>query len=104
MNFKAAKPDARILILQIVAAAILSFWFKNQWTTICFFLVIDLLVLFWYGAKIFLERLIAYAVLNALIWGLLILEIPIISVVFSVIPYDDCPGVSNLFAAETSYG
>lgn len=82
MNFKASKPDARILILQIVAAAILSFWFKNQWTTICFFLVIDLLVLFWYGAKIFLKRLIAYAVLNALIWGLLILEIPIISVVF----------------------
>lgn len=82
MSFKASKPDARIRILQIVIASALSFWFKNQRTTICFFLVIALLVLFWYGAKIFLERLIAYAVLNALIWGLLILEIPIISVVF----------------------
>lgn len=30
MNFKASKPDARILILQIVAACILSFYFKSQ--------------------------------------------------------------------------
>ena len=51
MNFKASKPDARILILQIVAACILSFYFKSQLATFCFFLVIDFLILFWYGAK-----------------------------------------------------
>ena len=61
MNFKAAKPDARILILQIVAAAILSFWFKNQWTTICFFLVIDLLVLlFMYTKSLYLYGVRAF--------------------------------------------
>ena len=66
MNFKASKPDARILILQIVAASILSFYFKSQLATFCFFLVIDFLIFFWYGAKVFFQRLVAYACLNAL--------------------------------------
>src|SRR5699024_11539698 len=81
MNFKASKPDARILILQIVAACILSFYFKSQLATFCFFLVIDFLILFWYGAKVFFQRLVAYVCLNALTWGLLIVEIPVLSVV-----------------------
>ena len=81
MNFKASKPDARILILQIVAACILSFYFKSQLATFCFFLVIDFLIFFWYGAKVFFQRLVAYACLNALTWGLLIVEIPVLSVV-----------------------
>jgi hypothetical protein len=81
VNFKASKPDARILILQIVAASILSFYFKSQLATFCFFLVIDFLIFFWYGAKVFFQRLVAYACLNALTWGLLIVEIPVLSVV-----------------------
>ena len=79
MNFKASKPDAIILILQVIAAAVLSFCFKSQWAVFCFFFVIDFLILFWYGAKVFLQRLIAYACLNALTWGLLMAGIPVLS-------------------------
>ena len=58
MNFKASKPDARILILQIVAASILSFYFKSQLATFCFFLVIDFLIFFCTGQKYFSKGLL----------------------------------------------
>lgn len=82
MFFKAAKPDARVLIFQIVIAGILSFYFKNDLAVICFFLVINVVLLFWYGLKFFLKRLLIYITLNAMVVVLTMTELPVISIVF----------------------
>ena len=95
MNFKASKPDARILILQIVAASILSFYFKSQLATFCFFLVIDFLLV--RGKSIF-PKACCVCVLKCFDLGLAYRGDSRSFGCASVIPYDDRPGVSNLFA------
>ena len=82
MNFRATKPDPRILILQIILGGVFSFYFKNSYAVFGFFLAIDLLVLFFYGARQFFNRLITYAFLNILIGALTNIHIPILSVIF----------------------
>lgn len=52
MNFKPAKPDPRILILQIILVGILSFYFQNQYAVYGLFFVVDILILFFYNAEI----------------------------------------------------
>jgi len=82
MSFKASKPDARILILQIAVAGVLGFYFHNEVAVIGLFLVIDFLLLYWYGLKVFLKRLISYAVMYGLIFVLTAVNVPILSMVF----------------------
>lgn len=82
MEFKAAKPDSRLLILQIIAAGILSFSFQREAAVIALFLVIDFLFFYWYGAKAFIKYLVSYAVLIGIIWGFTTVSIPILSVIF----------------------
>lgn len=60
MVFKAVKPDSRILILQIIVASILGFSFHSEFAVISLFLVIDFLLFYWYGVKVFIKRLLSY--------------------------------------------
>jgi len=84
MDFKASKPDGRILILQIIITYVLSFYFENKWAVICFFLIINFLVSFWFSAKMFFKTLFIYFMLNAIVWILMKVDIPVISAVFQV--------------------
>ena len=70
MVFKAAKPDSRILILQIIVTGILGFSFHSEFAVISLFLVIDFLLFYWYGIKVFIKRLLSYAVMYGVIFGL----------------------------------
>jgi len=82
MSFKASKPDARILILQIIIAGVLGFSFHNEVAVITLFLVIDFLLLYWYGLKVFLKRLVSYAVIYGLILGFTAVNVPVLSMIF----------------------
>lgn len=82
MAFKATKPDSRILILQIIVASILGFSFHSKFAVISLFLVIDFLLFYWYGIKVFIKCLLSYAVMNGIIWGFTAINIPILSVIF----------------------
>ena len=82
MVFKAVKPDSRILILQIIVASILGFSFHSEFAVISLFLVIDFLLFYWYGVKVFIKRLLSYAVMYGIIWGFTTTNIPILSVIF----------------------
>lgn len=83
MVFKALKPDVRILIIQIIVAGVLGFYFHNVLTVISLFLVIEFLMLYWYGAKFFLKRLLFYALMYAIIYGFTVVYVPFLS---SIIP------------------
>ena len=63
MSFKASKPDARILILQIVIASILEFGFHSIYAIIALFFVIDSLLSYWYGIKVFVKRFLIYVIM-----------------------------------------
>ena len=82
MVFKATKPDSRILILQIIVTGILSFSFHSEFAVIALFLVIDFLLFYWYGTKTFIKRFLSYAVMYGLIWGLTVVNVPVLSVIF----------------------
>lgn len=82
MVFKAVKPDSRILILQIIVASILGFSFHSEFAVISLFLVIDFLLFYWYGVKVFIKRLLSYAVMYGIIWGFTTIYIPILSAIF----------------------
>ena len=82
MVFKAVKPDSRILILHIIVASILGFSFHSEFAVISLFLVIDFLLFYWYGVKVFIKRLLSYAVMYGIIWGFTTTNIPILSVIF----------------------
>lgn len=82
IDFRPSKPDARLRILQIIASVFLSFHFKNQWAVLAFFLAVDCVLLFEYGRKIFLKRLLTYILLNLLVYALAAADMPIISGIF----------------------
>ena len=82
MVFKAAKPDSRILILQIIVTGILGFSFHSEFAVISLFLVIDFLLFYWYGIKVFIKRLLSYAVMYGVIFGLTAVNVPVLSVIF----------------------
>ena len=75
MSFKASKPDARILILQIVIASILEFGFHSIYAIIALFFVIDSLLSYWYMIKVYpiyllLRLLVDKAPMNELLYVL----------------------------------
>lgn len=82
MSFKASKPDARILILQIVIASILEFGFHSTYAIIALFFVIDSLLSYWYGIKVFVKRFLIYVIMWGMIWGFTTINIPILSIIF----------------------
>ena len=82
MSFKGFKPGVHILILQIVISAILGFYLSSQVAIAGLFLAVDLLVLYWYGAVVFLKRLIFYTILNGVVIGLNMVQIPVLSWIF----------------------
>lgn len=82
LNFKACKPDARILILQIIVAGILGFYFDNELAVIGLFFVIDALTMYWYGLQFFIKNLIFYGATYGVLYGLMAVNIPILSLVF----------------------
>ena len=82
MVFKAAKPDSRILILQIIVTGILGFSFHSEFAVISLFLVIDFLLFYWYGIKVFVKRFLIYVIMWGMIWGFTTINIPILSIIF----------------------
>ena len=42
----------------------------------------DFLLFYWYGIKVFIKRLLSYAVMYGIIWGFTAINIPILSVIF----------------------
>lgn len=81
MDFKTFKPDVRILILQIIVAGISGFSFHNETAIIGLFIVIDLVLLYWYGLKVFLSRMLTFMVMYGVVHGLMRVYIPILSLI-----------------------
>lgn len=82
MDFKASRPDPRILIIQIVIAAILASIFRNLFALFLLVLLIDILLLFPCGFKVFAKNLIGYGAILLLLLGLKWIYIPVISDLF----------------------
>lgn len=81
MSFRASKPDARILILQIVVACVLASSLRSVYAAAAGFLVIDFLLCYWYGVKTFAKQFFLYAVMYGIIWGLTAGNVPILSMI-----------------------
>lgn len=81
-DFKASKPDIRILIIQTITAVILTGSLRTVYAIYALFAVCDIAVLILCGRKVFVRELITYAVINAIIWLLSELYIPVLSDIF----------------------
>jgi len=82
MSFKGFKPGVHILILQIIITAILGFYLNSQAAVTGLFLSVNFFLIYWYGAVVFLKRLVFYTILNGGVIGLTMVQIPILSWVF----------------------
>jgi energy-coupling factor transport system permease protein len=84
MNFEASKPDPRVLIFQAVAVCLLSFVNGSRIELFILFALLDILMLFQNMVSAAVRFAAYYAVLlalNALLW---FLQIPLISMMFSM--------------------
>lgn len=82
MDFKASRPDPRILIIQIVVIAVLASIFRNLLALFLLVLIVDILLLFQCGWKVFAKNLIGYGAILLLLLGLQWIYIPVISDLF----------------------
>lgn len=82
LDFRATKPDPRILIIQIAVVAILASSFRNLLALFCLFLVVQILLLIQSGWKGVFQNTAIYCVLLALVFGLQMINIPVISNLF----------------------
>lgn len=82
MDFRPFKPDVRILILQIILSGLLGFSFDSEAAVIALFFIVDLLILRWYGIKLFWKRLLTYAVMYGIVILLTAVRIPVLSLIF----------------------
>ena len=82
VDFHAAKPDIRILILQTVLAAILMSAAHTVYTLWALFGVLSVVVLALCGCKAFFKNAAVYVLLNGLFYGLTALPVPILSDIF----------------------
>lgn len=64
INFKATKPDIRLLLLQLIIIAILSFYLQTQIAVYSLFLIVDMLILYHDGLRIFLKNMFFYLCMN----------------------------------------
>ena len=79
MDFKASKPDVRIMALQIVIVGVLAFSFQNELPVSALFLIVDLLLLYWYGIAFFLKCLITYAIMRSIVLAFTMMYLPVLS-------------------------
>lgn len=82
MDFKAFKPDTRILILQIILTAVLGGSLHTDTAMFGLFLATDLLLLYWFGFPCFLKNLLIYGILYGIMIGLYTVYIPVLSFLF----------------------
>lgn len=83
--FKVSKPDARILILQIILASYLSFSFNNLIALFLLFAIIDILVLVWRGWRHCVRFLCIYAVFIMITGCLTFLNLSLLSTIFQLL-------------------
>ena len=84
LAFKVSKPDARVLILQIILASYLSFSFNNWIAMFLLFAAIDVLVLVRRGWRHCIRFLCIYTSLLALTWCLTLLGLSLILSIFQL--------------------
>lgn len=83
INFKAMKPDIRLLLLQLILIAILSFSLQNQIAVYSLFFIVDMLILYRDGFRSFLKNMIFYLGMNIPVLLFSTICIPVLS---SIIP------------------
>lgn len=81
-TFQAAKPDARILLLQIVLVSVMSFSMQNMVAMMVLFALTDILCVVFLGRKESVKNLITYVGLWVLLYILNTINIPIVSFIF----------------------
>lgn len=81
-KFSSVKPDARILILQIILVSVMSFSVQNALAMMAVFAVVDILCIEFLGIKEAGKNLVTYICLWALLYILNTVNIPFISLIF----------------------
>lgn len=81
LDFSPIKPDVRVMLLQMISTAILSFYLQNQAASFLLFFIISLLVLCWNGIFSFTKNLLIYTGMNLLAWLFGVIGIPALSAV-----------------------
>lgn len=82
IDFSSTKPDARILILQIILVSVMSFSMQNMIAMIALFVIMDILCAIFLGLKEAGKNLVTYSLLWVLLYVLNTLNIPVISLIF----------------------
>lgn len=82
IDFSSTKPDARVLILQIILISVMSFSMQNILAMMTLFIITDILCAVFLGIKEAGKNLVTYSLLWALLYALNILQIPVISLIF----------------------
>lgn len=88
-KFSSVKPDARILILQIILVSVMSFSVQNALAMMAVFAVVDILCIEFLGIKEAGKNLVTYICLWALLYILNTVNIPYISYFSDVHDVDD---------------
>lgn len=83
INFKPMKPDIRLLLLQLIIVAILSFYLQNQIAVYSLFFIVDMLILYRDDFRIFLKNMFFYLFMNIPVLVFSAIYIPVLS---SIIP------------------
>lgn len=81
-DFKAIKPDVRILLLQVLLSVVLLSSFHTVYALWALFSVLALATLFFCGWRSFFKNILLFAVLNGLFYGLTALKITVLSGIF----------------------
>ena len=82
MYRKPFKPDPRILILQTIVVAVLGGSSRTIFSTTGLFLVVDFLLLFWFGIRTFLTNLLSFAIMYGILLTVTWIPIPVLSFLF----------------------
>ena len=81
-QFRAAKPDPGILILQVAVSVVLVSFFHTYDALIALFGVLDLILLAFCGWRIFFKKAVCFAVLIGALLTLTTFQIPVLSGLF----------------------
>lgn len=77
--FIPTKPDARVLILQIVCASLLSFSFRSWLAMVLLFVITNIVVAVMQGWRRGIQSGITYIIFFMATWGVQLLSLPVIS-------------------------
>ena len=81
-EYKASKPDIRILIIQTIVVMILTSTLHTTYALYALFAVCDIAVLIFCGTKVFFKELFTFEGMNAAIYFLAYVHIPVLSDIF----------------------